>query len=126
MIERICPHCDAGNPSEQAYCGHCGTPLEQPLVRRSAAALAPRPIRIPAQWKQTGKVAALGVAALAAEAGIAWLQRRQQQAARPPAAQTSARVIALGWRVTETWHGGQLQQRTEERVAWLMPESPKD
>ncbi len=130
MIERICPHCDAGNPSDQAYCGHCGTSLTQPLARRPAAALAQRPITIPTRWKETGKVVALGVATLAAEAGLAWLQRRQQPAARSPApaplartqVQQAARVIAVGRRVTEIWSGGQLQQRTEEQVIWLPPD----
>ncbi len=122
MLERICPRCDAGNPSEQAYCGHCGACLDQPLAQRPAAALARRSWQIPAQWKQAGKVVALSAASIAAEAGLAWLQRRQQQASQRQLAPTTARVIALGWRVSETWQDGRLQQRVEEQVVWLEPD----
>ena len=131
MVERICPHCATGNPAEQTYCGHCGTRLAFPLTRRPTSALARRPIRLPAQWKETGKVVALGVATLAAEAGLAWLHRRQQPATKPTVSQPlalpqrrSARVVAMGHRVSETWIGGQLQQRTEEQVMWLAPDDP--
>lgn len=132
MVERICPHCATGNPAEQMYCGQCGTRLALPLARRPNGALARRPIRLPAQWKETGKVVALGVATLAAEAGLAWLQRRQQPVAKstvpqpPPALpqRRSARVVAMGHRVSETWVDGQLQQRTEEQVMWFAPDDP--
>ncbi|HEX6288998.1 MAG TPA: hypothetical protein VFZ66_07395 [Herpetosiphonaceae bacterium] len=128
MVERICPRCDAGNPSEHAYCGRCGAALDQPLAPRPAASLAQRSWQVPVPWKQAGRVMALGVATLAAEAGLAWLQRRQQQQPQPlsrPQPPTTARVIAMGWRVTETWQGGHLQQRTEEKVMWLEPQPPK-
>jgi hypothetical protein len=130
MLERICPRCDAGNPDEQAYCGHCGTALDQPLAQRPSAALAQRSWHIPAQWKQAGKVVALSAASIAAEAGLAWWQRRQQQASQQPASQrqlapTTARVIAMGWRVSETWQDGRLQKRVEEQVVWLDPHARK-
>lgn len=127
MIERICPQCGGGNPERQAYCGDCGAALQpQPLTRRPAAALARRSVQIPARWRETGKVVALGLAAVAAEAGIALLNRRQNAAphplARPP--QPSGRVIAVGHRISQTWHNGQLQHRTEERVVWIAPDQP--
>jgi hypothetical protein len=133
MVERICSRCDGASPGEHAFCGHCGAPfdqplarrsVDQPLARRSAAALAARARQLPAPWKQAGKVAALGAATIVAEAGLAWLQRRQQ-GSRPalPARQmpTSARIVALGWRVSETWQGDQLRERVEEQVMWLEP-----
>jgi hypothetical protein len=130
MVERVCPRCDAGNSSEQRYCGQCGSPLSQALAQRPASALTQRSIQIPARWKETGKVVALGVATVAAEVGLAWLQRQQQAPlARPRSMNRSqpqrARVIALGRRVSETWVGGQLQHRSEEQVMWMVPDNPQ-
>ena len=128
MVERICPRCEQGNPGEQAFCGHCGLALDQPLARQQPAALAYRPISLPARWREPAKVMALGAATLAVEAGLAWLNRRQSAAPKPGTALAvrsepqTARVIAVGRRVVETWSGGQLQQRTEERVMWMVPE----
>lgn len=130
MVERICPRCDAANPSEHAYCGQCGAGFDQPLARRPGSALAPRSWQVPDQWRQAGKVVALGAATIVAEVGLAWLQRRQQNsrstqqpdsyplATRMP---TTARIVALGWRVSETWQDGQLQERVQEQVMWLEP-----
>jgi hypothetical protein len=123
MVERICPQCASSNPAIQPYCGQCGTALEQLLARRAAHPLARRLSNLPAHWKQTGKVVALGVATLAAEAGMAWLQNRQQQVHRRQSSPAdSARVIALGRRVSERWQNGVLQERIEERVVWIQPD----
>lgn len=126
MLERICPECGAANASDQRCCSDCGEPIEQPLARRSPAALNLRTIRLPAQWQQTGRVVALGLLTVAAEAGIHWLQRRQQ--ASPPSLPSPAslrsqqRIVALQQRIIEQWQGGQLQQRTIERTVWFSPE----
>lgn len=125
MIERVCPHCRAGNASDMAWCGACGAALEQPLARRPTGALTRRTFHLPAQWKESGKVVALGVATVAAEIGVAWLQRRWQQPPPPRPATTPAqrgRVIAIGRRVSERWSNGQLQQRSEEQVIWFAPD----
>lgn len=124
MVERVCPRCERGNPSEQAYCGDCGMFLQDsvaPLAQRPIASLTQRPVAIPAQWKQAGKVVALGVATLAAEAGMAWLQRRQQPLARTTAQSPAknARVIAVGHRIRTTWRNGQLYERVDEQVLWM-------
>lgn len=127
MIERVCPRCQAGNPADHLYCGTCGTSLNQPLTRRAPASLAQRTIRLPAHWKQASKVVALSVATLAAEAGLAWLQRRQQ-AATPPATLPSrqrSQVVAIGRRISETWIDGQLQHRTDEQIMWLKPDDQR-
>lgn len=130
MVERICPHCDAGNPSEHAYCGQCGAAFDQPLARRPSAALAQRSWQVPDQWRQASKVVALGAATIVAEVGLAWLQRRQQSRAAQqpksyalarPLPTTTARIVGLGWRVSETWRDGQLQERVQEQVMWLEP-----
>ena len=60
------------------FCGSCGAPL------KSSEQLATRqehsPVRIARAWPSklgpAGKALAVGVAALAAEAGLSWLQRR--------------------------------------------------
>jgi hypothetical protein len=122
MVERICPRCEGGNPGEYVYCGHCGAAFDQPLAPRPPQALAQRSWQVPAEWKQAGKVVALGAATIVAEAGLAWLQRRQKPLARASQPPTTARIIAMGWRVTETWHGGQLQERVQEQVMWVEPE----
>lgn len=119
MIERICPRCQTANPELQRFCGNCGTSFEQPLRRWIGGGLALRPIKIPVRWRQTGRMMALGVATLTAEAGIAWLRRRQSSYS--PAPSSSSRIYALQQRVIERWAKGQLQERTIEQTVWLAP-----
>lgn len=140
MVERICPRCEAGNPGEQAYCGDCGLRLQPGalsaapsdsgtgLARRGATPLALRSVRLPAQWKQASKVVALGVASIAAEVGLAWLQQRHQaqqgqQLARPQG--EAGRVLAVGRRIRTTWRNGQLYERVDEQVLWMAPDEPR-
>lgn len=141
MVERICPRCEAANPNEQAYCGQCGLSLQpttgadwaghsaRSLARRAAAPLAQRTTRLPAQWKQAGKVVALGVASIAAEVGLAWLSQRQQgqQLTRPTSQppSESGRVLAIGRRIRTTWRNGQLYERIDEQVLWMAPDEPR-
>jgi hypothetical protein len=120
VIERICPRCQTANPELQHFCGNCGAPFEQPLRRWTGSALALRPLKIPARWRQTGRVIALGAATLAAEAGIAWL-RRQQSSYAPPLI-SSSKVYVLQQRVIERWSKGELQERTLEQTVWLAPD----
>ncbi|HWQ15513.1 MAG TPA: zinc ribbon domain-containing protein, partial [Roseiflexaceae bacterium] len=76
MVERICPACEHGNPVTAHYCGACGAPLERLLpARRIAGQLTIAGRDLPVTWRQVGRTVALGVAAVAAEAGIAWLRR---------------------------------------------------
>jgi hypothetical protein len=79
MDERIpCPLCRHGNLPENRFCGHCG------VLMTSRGQLTPRPeanptaaIRsLPTKLGPVGKTLAVGVAVLAAEAGLSWLQRR--------------------------------------------------
>jgi hypothetical protein len=73
-----CPRCGQENPLMNRFCGSCGAPL------KSSEQLATRqehsPVRIARAWPSklgpAGKALAVGVAALAAEAGLSWLQRR--------------------------------------------------
>jgi hypothetical protein len=124
MVERICPRCESANLATHARCAQCGAALEQSLALRPSHALSKRVPRLPAQWKQHGRIVALGVATLAAQIAVDLLNRRQQHIVPlRPAPQTTqtARVVALGQRVSETWRDGQLQQRVVEQVVWLAP-----
>ena len=80
MTEREvpCPRCPQENPPTNRYCGSCGVPLtsgEQLATRQEHSPLqAGR--AWPAKLGPAGKALAVGVAVLAAEAGLSWLQRR--------------------------------------------------
>lgn len=129
MLERVCFGCNAGNPPDNAFCGQCGATLHenvpQSLVRRTNHALARTSLQLPAHWQRTGKVVALGVATIAAELGMAWLNRHKQQSLAPTRTRQAARVIAVGRRVTETWRNGELTHRTDEQIMWLAPDQPR-
>jgi hypothetical protein len=93
MVERICPHCQHGNPLQNRFCGNCGTSLE-PQDQLAAGAqgqqttgLALTTPALPTEFKQVGKAMAVSLMALAAEAGVAWLRSRLDQR---PHAGTSA------------------------------------
>jgi hypothetical protein len=73
-----CPRCRQENPPRNRFCGSCGAPL------RSGEQLATReehrPVwagRVwPAKLGPVSKALAVGVAALATEAGLSWLRRK--------------------------------------------------
>jgi hypothetical protein len=73
-----CPRCRQENPPRNRFCGSCGAPLtsgEQLATREEH-----RPVRAGRAWPSklgpAGKALAVGVAVLAAEAGLSWLRRR--------------------------------------------------
>jgi Double zinc ribbon len=80
MTERQvpCPRCRQENPPRNRFCGSCGAPLtrgEQLATREEhRPVLAAR--AWPAKLGPAGKALAVGVAALATEAGLSWLCRR--------------------------------------------------
>ena len=80
MTEREvpCPRCRQENPPRNRYCGSCGVPLTsgEQLATRQEHRPVPAGRAWPAKLGPAGKALAVGVAALAAEAGISWLQRR--------------------------------------------------
>jgi hypothetical protein len=131
MLERVCPQCGAANAAEQPRCHACGSSINQSLQRSPRAALATRRVQLPVQWQQTGRVVALGLLSVAAEAGLYWLsQRRQQRPAtermleirhnKPDTGSVIPRVLQQ--RIVERWANGQLQERTIERTVWLEPD----
>jgi hypothetical protein len=144
MVERICPSCQHGNPLDDRFCGKCGVPLERQLpMRRSDARLTIAGRDLPVTWKQFSRTVALSVAALAAEAGLAWLRRRidsgpSAAAIAPiratPASRTAAAentvlagqarnvVTIVSQRVVEIWDGGDGTRRVVERNFWRRTE----
>ncbi len=80
MTEREvpCPRCRQENPPTNRFCGSCGVRLtsgEQLAMRQEN-----HPVQAgrawPAKLGPVSKALAVGVAAIAAEAGLSWLQRR--------------------------------------------------
>jgi hypothetical protein len=73
-----CPRCRHENPPGNRFCGSCGVQLmsSEQLVTRQEH----RPVRAARAWPfkfgPVSKALAVGVAVLAAEAGLSWLQRR--------------------------------------------------
>jgi hypothetical protein len=95
----LCPRCHQGNPRENRFCGACGIPLTggEQLARRPQdrpTTAASRGL-LPAELKPVGRALAVGLAALAAEAGLAWLRRRAGGSDRPslPAARGTETAI---------------------------------
>jgi hypothetical protein len=80
MTEREVPclRCHQENPPRNRFCGSCGAPLtsgEQLATRQEH-----NPVRagraLPSKLGPAGKALAVGVAAIAAEAGLSWLRRK--------------------------------------------------
>jgi hypothetical protein len=73
-----CPRCRHENPPGNRFCGSCGAPLMsgEQLARRREY----RPVRAgrawPANLGPVSKALAVGVAVLAAEAGLSWLRHK--------------------------------------------------
>jgi hypothetical protein len=80
-----CPLCRHHNPSENRFCGRCGASLaasEQLALRQeNSPTIVDR--SLPARFGPVGKALALGLATLAAEAGLAWLRRRNERFNQP-------------------------------------------
>lgn len=115
MDERTsCPMCRHDNPPENRFCGLCGTALldsKQLAPRQEEHSPATVVRALPAKLGPTGKALAVGLAALAAEAGLLWLRRRVEHADRTPlpAAQDSRSPVSEY----------RLSQSLEEFSAWL-------
>ncbi len=110
MVERICPKCQHGNPLHNRFCGQCGTPLERtntttdivPSQQPGLPVL--RSINVPPELRQMGKAIAVGLAALAAEASMAWVRRRIEHINQP--SQPMYQVVQ-SQPVVHSYHAGQ-------------------
>jgi hypothetical protein len=80
-----CPLCAHDNPSENRFCGSCGTSLTSggQLVPRLEHTPAATVRALPAKLGPTGKALAAGLAGLAVEAGLLWLRRRAERTGQP-------------------------------------------
>src|SRR5829696_4177593 len=80
MTERQipCPRCHQENPPRNRFCGSCGAPLTsgEQLATRQEHRPVPAGRAWPAKLGPVSKALAVGVAVLATEAGLSWLQRR--------------------------------------------------
>ncbi len=135
MVERICPQCGAGNPLEDHFCGKCGATLERLLpAPRSPSSLMRFSAALPVRWRDVGRTLAVGAAALAAEAGIAWLRRRIEQGSTTvvpaPPSSTLQRVTPVSGgapanvvtiiseRIIELVDSGNGRRHLRERTLW--------
>src|SRR5687768_17564397 len=80
MTERPvpCPRCHQENPPRNRFCGSCGAPLtsSEQLATREEHRPVPAGRAWPAKFGPVGKVLAVSVAALAAEASLSWLRTK--------------------------------------------------
>jgi hypothetical protein len=80
MTERQvpCPRCRQENPPSNRFCGSCGALLTsgERLATREEHRPVPAGRAWPAKLSPAGKALAVGVAALATEAGLSWLRRK--------------------------------------------------
>ena len=93
-----CPRCRQENPPKNRFCASCGAPLmsgEQLATRQEYS-----PVQAgrawPAKLGPVSKALAVGVAVLAAEAGLSWLQRRIGSRRAVLAACRQRRRLCLG------------------------------
>ncbi len=110
-----CPQCRHGNPLENHFCGACGASLtsSRQLARRPAGELPAVSGRalLPAELKPVGRALAVGLATLAAQAGLAWLSRRAAGSDRPPLPATKGTEPAIPEHL--------VYQSFEEVYAWV-------
>src|SRR5215217_3487790 len=83
-----CPRCRQENPPGNSFCGSCGVRLMsgEQLARRQEHRPVPAGRAWPAKLGPVSKALAVGVAAVATEAGLSWLQRRigtEDRSSRP-------------------------------------------
>src|SRR5215217_5066760 len=73
-----CPRCRHANPPSNRFCGSCGVQLmsSEQLATRQEHRSVPAGRAWPAKLGPVSKALVVGVAVLAAEAGLSWLQRR--------------------------------------------------
>ena len=73
-----CPLCRQENPSGNRFCGSCGVQLTsgEQLATRQEHSPVSAGRAWPAKLGPAGKALAVGVAAIAAEAGLSWLRHK--------------------------------------------------
>jgi hypothetical protein len=136
-----CPRCRHENPPGNRFCGSCGVQLmsgEQLATRQDHRPVTARHAW-PAKLGPVSKALAVGVAVLAAEAGLSWLQRRigtEERSSLPAVrdADSASRHYFVGQSLEEvllqTWEDSQNRAfaRREVRsfVATIVPHHRAD
>ena len=123
-----CPRCRHANPPENRFCGSCGALLTsgEQLATREEHRSVPASRAWPAKFGPVGKGLAVGVAALATEAGLSWLrhkigaeERSSRSAVRGVGSASRGYLIgqSLEEVLVQTWEGshGQFVARREAR-----------
>ena len=111
-----CPRCSQDNPPTNRFCGSCGVQLKsgEQLATRQEHSPVQAGRAWPSKLSPAGKALAVGVAVLAAEAGLSWLQRRigtEERSSLP--ADRDAGSVSRGYLVSQsleevlvqTWEG---------------------
>lgn len=139
MAMTICSTCGQENPADNRYCGSCGAKLNE----RALIISQPSPIMIgdrqlsQSQIKALAATIAVGLAALLAEAGLAYLQNLLSSRERPslslrrkkksavqettvvPVRRRNGRVVTVvSERVIVEKRWGRPVRRVVERFAW--------
>ena len=135
----LCPRCRHGNPTDNRFCGRCGSSLGGgselvPRRRESSPMVAGR--AVPAKLKPVGKALAVGAAVLAAEALLSRLGRRADRGrpSLPGVARGSEPAVPgclVGWGLEEVLvlldEGGSRSRVLERRTArWFYATEPTD
>ncbi len=132
-----CPQCEYENPLENRFCGRCGASLtsSRQLVSRREDSPAATVRALPAKLGPTGRALAVGLATLAAEAGLLWLRRRAESTSRPslPAARDVGRalpeyLVSHSLEEVHIWlQGGGFRGRSmARRAVWTVAAKPTD
>jgi hypothetical protein len=100
-----CPRCSQDNPPTNRLCGSCGVQLKsgEQLATRQEHSPVQAGRAWPSKLSPAGKALAVGMAVLAAEAGLSWLQRRigaEEQPSLP--AVRDADSASRGYRVSQS------------------------
>jgi hypothetical protein len=124
-----CPRCRRENPLGNRFCGSCGAPLtsgEQLATRREYRPV-PAGRAWPAKLGPAGKALAVGVAALAADAGLSWLRHKigAEDRSSVPAVrggvsaprhylvgQSLEKVLVQAWEDSQSWAFAQREVRS--------------
>ena len=117
-----CLLCRHANPPENRFCGSCGIPLTSgnQLAMRQEHRPVPTSRAWPAKLGPAGKVLAVGVAALAAEAGLSWLQRKIGTEDRSSApAVRGADSASRGYRLSQSLEESLVQAWEEDSHSWV-------
>jgi hypothetical protein len=117
-----CPLCRHTNPPGNRFCGSCGTPLTsgEQLATRQEHRPVPTSRAWPAKLGPAAKVLAVGVAALAAEAGLSWLQRKigtEDRSSEP--AVRGADFASRGYYLGQSLEGVFVQAWEEDSHSWV-------